>query len=460
MPSEYAKAQLLLFKKIQLEAFPNEVNELSKSLDGSAVKLDSKSSLLSLSPFMSDDGVIRMSSRAQKARTSYAARNPPILPSKHELVSTLIQHIHEQNFHFAEDTTIADLREIAWIIDIRTAVRRVKSKCQECKNQRAKPEMPKMGQLPAPRLDFNVKPFTHTGIDAFGPFELKYGRGKVKRYGLIFTCLTFRAVHLEMLNDMTTDLCIMAIRSFLSNRGQSAHFYSDNGKNFVGAHNTLNKDLADMKEEFGEAISRTFHIQWHFIPAYSPWFGGAWERLIKTIKSCFDYLLLDTTPSEHVFRNALVEAQQLMNRRPLTHLPIDHEDAPPLTPNTVLFGDVDQQKAWPVGVFTDADKVSKFGYRRVQALANIYASRWFKEYLPEIIRQSKWHENTKPIALNDIVIVTEPNEPKNAWKKGRVTKLYPGTDGIVRAVDVRLSDGSLKPRRSVGRLAILDVRRD
>lgn len=121
-----------------------------------------------------------MSSRAQKARSSYAARNPLILPKKHEIFFSLMQHYHEKNFHIGEDTTIADLHQITWIIDIRTALRSIKKNCQHCKNRSAKPQIPMMGQLPAARVDFDVKPFTHTGIDALGPYELKYGRGKAK----------------------------------------------------------------------------------------------------------------------------------------------------------------------------------------------------------------------------------------------------------------------------------------
>lgn len=186
-------------------------------------------------------------------------------------------------------------------------------------------------------------------------------------------------------------------------------------------------------------------------------FGGAWEKLIHTIKKCLDFLLVGDCPREDDFRNALAEVQ---HRRSLTHIPIDHEDAEPLTPNTILFGDQDEDKSRPAGIYSQNDAVSKHAYRRAQFLAEKYASRWTTEYLPEICRRSKWHNKTKPAALSDVVIVVEPNNPKNAWKKGRITRVYPGDDGIIRAADVQLADGSMKLRRSVERLAILDVRQD
>jgi transposase InsO family protein len=274
---------------------------------------------------------------------------------------------------------------------------------------------------------------------------------------LILTCLTFRAVHIEMLRDMSTAQVLMAFRRFFSSRGKSRCFYSDNGKNFVGAANILHKDLKEMKAVLGEEIARQHKIDWKFMPAYSPWFGGAWERLIQSIKKCVEFMLKGEILHDDVLETALKDASFLMNRRPLTHVPIDHEDAKPLTPNTAMFGDEDDDCAIAAGVFTSSDANSTSRYRRAQHFTIKYMTRWVREYLPEINRREKWNERTRPIKLDDIVIVIEPNEPRNAWKKGRVIKTHPGPDGEIRAVDVRLGDGTVRPSRSVGRLAVLDV---
>lgn len=161
-------------------------------------------------------------------------------------------------------------------------------------------------------------------------------------------------------------------------------------------------------------------------------------------------------PQEDVLRRALVEAEYQINRRPLTHAPIDHEDAKPLSPNMVLFGDEYDDSQSP-GVFIEQDRFSKYAYRRAQHLANKYMIRWIKEYLPEITRRSKWRQNIKPVNEGDIVIVIEPNEVSQTWRRGRVTKTYPGSDGIVRTADVKMSDGTMKLKRSVGTLAVLDI---
>ena len=451
-PEEICRAEEAIFQKIQHDSFPDEV----RALESGEPTVSRASKILKLCPLMRN-GVIRMSSRSQKANMSYAAKCPAILPNKHELVDVLIKYHHEKNFHLGKEMTIADIRSSAWIIDISAAVGRVKRKCQLCKNLSAKPIMPLMGELPAARVDFGCKPFTHVGLDAFGPYHVKYGRGSVKRYGLIFTCLTYRAVHLEVMNDMSTEACLMAIRRFLVRRGWSKHFYSDNGKNFVGSKNSLHEEMKLLKDALGENVANKFEIHWHFQPAYSPWWGGAWERLIQSVKRCIDFLMHEETPREDIFLNAIMEAEFWMNRRPLTHCPLDHEDSEPLTPNAVLFGSDQEELAAMIGVFNVNDAFSRKAHHRTQHLVQKLISRWTKEYLPSINRRSKWYERTKPVKIDDIVILTDPSEPKKSWKKGRVVKLYPGADGVVRAVDVQFADKTVKTNRPVGRIAVLDV---
>jgi Family of unknown function (DUF5641) len=206
-----------------------------------------------------------------------------------------------------------------------------------------------------------------------------------------------------------------------------------------------------LKNVVGEEVANRYRIHWSFIPA--------WERLIHSIKKCVKFVTNGEIPHEDVLETALKDASFLMNRRPLTHVPIDHQDAKPLTPNTALFGGDKDETALAPGIVHDNDAYSRLGYRRSQHLTAKYMSRWIREYLPEINRREKWTERTIPVKEGDVVIVTEPNEPRNAWKKDRVTKTHPGPDGEVRAVDVILADGTFKPSRSVGRIAVHRVRR-
>ncbi|XP_055910446.1 uncharacterized protein LOC129944807 [Eupeodes corollae] len=433
-PSEIVRAQDWLFRKIQQDAFSDEITCLQANRS-----LGTTSTLLNLCPFIDDE-----------------ARNPAILPKHHPLVELLVQHHHEANNHVATATTISDIRERAWVISIRSIVARVQSKCFMCKRLKAKAVTPFMGQLPEGRLAFELRPFTHVGVDCFGPMHVKYGRGTVKRFGMIFTCLSFRAVHIEVLNDLSMDQCYMAVRRFLIIRVVTKFIYSDNGLNLIGTKNRLDKDVKEMEAALGEYCAKYEGILWRFIPAYSPWMGGAWERLIKSIKSSIEFTLRGVTPREDVLLNALYEAQGQINRRPLTHIPVDPEDPRPLTPNSILFGDADRNLTAP-GVFTGKDQWSKLYSRRAQHLMRELTRRWYTEYLPELTRRSKWYTKTKPVEIGSIVLVIEPGEVRSAWRLGRVTNVFPGPDGVVRIADVRLPNGNILVKRSVGRLAVLDL---
>ncbi|XP_055836519.1 uncharacterized protein LOC129905140 [Episyrphus balteatus] len=408
-PFEFRKAEEWMFRKIQGECFSLDIASLR-----SGGMVSSSSSLLSLSPFLDEDGTLRLSSRAQKANSSYSSRNPAILPNRHPLVDLFIEYHHKKNSHIGTETVISDIRESAWIISIRSTVERVRKGCFMCKYLKTKPIMPIMGQLPEARLAFDCRPFTHVGVDCFGPM-------------VWLNLVEVRAVQIEVLNDLSLDQCTMAVRRFVINRVVTRFFYSDNGLNFVGTKNLLEKDAKEMENSLCE---------------YS---------------SSIDFVLKGIVPREDVLRNALTEAQGQLNRRPLTYNPVDPEDPKPLTPNSMLFG-VDDRDVTAPGVFSDSDCSSRFYSRRSQYLMAELTRRWYKEYLPTITRRSKWFKKkTKPVEVNDVVIVIEPNEIRSAWHLGRVIQVYAGPDGVVRMADVKLSNGSIKKKRSVGRLAVLDL---
>lgn len=124
-----------------------------------------------------------------------------------------------------------------------------------------------MADLPQDRVSPDLPPFTHVGIDYFGPIEVKRGRVHVKRYGVIFTCLVSRAVHLEVASYLDTDSCINALRRFICRRGPVTSIRTDNGTNFVGTH-----------RELGEAMKELDHNKMVIQPSlWSPPWGGMGE---------------------------------------------------------------------------------------------------------------------------------------------------------------------------------------
>lgn len=194
------------------------------------------------------------------------------------------------------------MRKKYWIVHIRSAVRRVKANCQLCKNKRSAPKPTLMGQLPTCRLDWGQKPFTHTGMDFFGPLNATSYRRKVKCYGMIFTCMVTRGIHLELVNSLSADDCIMNLRNFINRRGPISHIYCDNGTNFHGAHNELMAEIKNLSKNC-VAINEEYVITWPFNPPAGSHFGGAYERLIQSVKKTLTAILTDHAPQIDTLRS-------------------------------------------------------------------------------------------------------------------------------------------------------------
>ena len=161
---------------------------------------------------------------------------------------------------------------------------RVLSKCFDCQKRKAKPAEQFMAELPKDRVTPSEPPFTYVGIDCFGPIEVKQGRSLVKRYGCLFTCLTVRAVHIEILHSASADSMINAVRRFTNMLGCPKEIRSDYGTNFTGA----DKELRDAVQQWNhQKINNVFtqrEIKWTFNPPDASHMGGVWERMIQNAK--------------------------------------------------------------------------------------------------------------------------------------------------------------------------------
>ena len=271
--AEVRRAQTLWERKCQEDCFSAEITALRA---GKPLARDSR--LLLLSP-MIDDGLLKVRGRTENAAAMPAtARRPVILDPDHEYTRLLLQQYHRWHNHHGKERMLNDIRQRHWILRMRSAVKKTWAVCQRCKNERAEPRAPEMGQLPSTRLTPYVRPFAHTGVDYFGPVDVTVGRRREKRYGVIFTCLTVRAVPLEIASSLTTDSCILAVRRFIARRGYPVSILSDNGTNFHGAQRELAEALQAIDHQQVAAELVTREIEWKFNPPAAPtWvaFGNA-----------------------------------------------------------------------------------------------------------------------------------------------------------------------------------------
>ncbi|XP_028159127.1 uncharacterized protein LOC114351958 [Ostrinia furnacalis] len=443
------RAEQLLLKGAQMDSFPIELAAIKNSK-----YLDKSSKLLTLSPELDTYGILRVGGRINAATgVSSEMKSPVILDGRHHMSRLIIQHYHVKAAHGIQETVVNNLKQKYWIIKLRPSVKYVTSRCMLCRLKRAKPEIPRMGDLPAARVAHHQRPFTHCGVDLFGPMEVTVGRRREKRYGVLFTCLTVRAVHLEIVPSLTSDSLIMALRRMAARRGWPQQLYSDNGTNLRGADTELKKSIQELDSEVlkNEAVNNG--ALWTFIPPASPHWGGAWERLIRSVKTSLKVVLKERAPREEVLSTLFAEVENIVNSRPLSHVSVEPGSDESLTPNHFLLGSSSVMPT--LGVFDHSDLYLRKQWRKAQLLADMFWKRWVREVLPELLPRKKWTQEQKPLQVGDLVLIVDSDAPRSVWQRGIIQSVSPGRDGRVRLVEVKTKAGIFK--RSAARVARIPI---
>jgi transposase InsO family protein len=339
------------------------------------------------------------------------------------------------------------LRQEYWILHLRPSVRAVAQACALCRLRRASPRAQPLGDLPAERLEAYQRAFAHTGQDYFGPCWVSIGRRREKRWVALYTCLSTRAVHLEVVHTLSTDSAINALRRFAARRGWPQTMYSDNQTSFRAAALELKAAHAEWLPALRDYGLRE-RMTWRFIAPAAPNQGGSWERLVRTVKNALHYTLRERAPPEEIFVTLLAECEHVVNSRPLTHVPVDPNDDAALTPNDfLLFG------AAPHPLVGPCDEADRRKWRHLQALANHFWRRWVQEYFPLLAPRRSSSDGGRQIQVGDCVLIADPASPRNVWPRGRIITVFPGPDHKIRTADVRTKHGTL--RRPTNKLVVL-----
>ncbi|XP_058449178.1 uncharacterized protein LOC131429147 [Malaya genurostris] len=439
---ELSTAENVLWRVVQSMVYPDEVSLLKRFQETTTEcklksALSGSSKLYNMSPFLDKHGVIRMEGRiGETVFMSYDARNPIILPKEHRLTFLLVDWYHRIYLHANTNTVVNEIKQRFRIPQLRALVRRVSKSCMQCKVKKAKPLPPKMAPLPSARLSPYTRPFSFVGLDYFGPIAVKVGRSLVKRWIALFTCLTVRAIHLEVVHSLSTESCKMAIRRFLVRRGSPLEIYSDNGTNFIGASRELQEQFQVMNQTLAELFTN-INTKWFFNPSSTPHMGGSWERLVRSVKTAFATMCTTKHPNEETLATILVEAEGIVNSRPLTFVPLDADDQEALTPNHFLLssssGVIQKQQNT-----IEPKEALKTNWKLARHLVDQFWHRWVKEYLPTITKRTKWFDNTKPLEPGDLVVVVDETV-RNGWIRGRVLSVVRSKDGQVRQALVKIA---------------------
>ncbi len=410
--SEIQGAHLQVLKCVQRENFDHEVQEILSN--GEVSKC---SSLKNLTPFLDDDGLFRVGGRLSHSDYPEEKKFLILLPKDHFFTWFIIRQLH-----WGVQQTLCTIQQQYWIPAGRNKVKQYVRQCVKCRRFSVKATDQQMGDLPEERITPS-RPFTHTGLDYAGALTIDNGpNDSRKAYVALFICFATKALHLELVSDLTKDACLAAIRRFTSRRGLPKVIYSDNATNFIGTRNELLKiqQLFAPQDSYNEIDNYCADkgISCVTIPTRAPHFGGLWEAGVKSMKRLLRRQMGKMVLNFEELTTVLAQIEQILNSRPLTPLSTDPNDPQVLTPGHFLVGF--PLTALPDSIDDDCARECLQRWRLIQHLVRRFWRRWTKEYLLTNQIRTKWQQKRVNLAVDDLVHVTEDNIPILQWPLGRV----------------------------------------
>lgn len=397
-----------------------------------------------------------MGGRLSKSEFQYDKKYPILLSSKHHICRLIFDFYHKTLLHAGPLLLLSNIRETYWPIGGRNLARKTVSSCIKCRRFQGRTVTPVMGDLPQYRLHADFA-FVHVGTDYAGPVMISNRKGRrgaqlMKAYICVFICFTVKAVHLELVTDLTKESYLAALNRFIARRGKPSHIYSDNGTNFVGASRLIGQFLANNSDTICASAAEQ-GITFHFIPAHTPHFGGVWESCVRSTKHHLKRILGLAHLTYEEMYTVLVQIESILNSRPLTPISTNPTDLSCLTPFHFLIGRT--QTALPYPRITECNTLRLPRHERVEQLRQHYWSRFYKEYISELQKRTKWKSSSGTLEENTLVVVKDDALPPLQWLLGRIIKLHPGDDGIARVADIKTKNGII--RRAFNRICPLTM---
>ncbi|XP_062390786.1 uncharacterized protein LOC134078694 [Sardina pilchardus] len=370
----------------------------------------------------------------------------PLIPCQSWLATLLASEAHEEN-HEGVASTLLRTRKKAWIMQGRRTVKKVLNNCVTCRKQRAKMCQQVMSNLPQERTK-RASPFEYTTLDLFGPFEVKDSvkrRTSKKVWGIVFCCMTSRAIHADLTDDQSSESFLQAYSRFVALRGHPRKLWSDRGTNFVGAKpamHELHKHLACLQAVSIEdvAAKNGTEWKWDFHPADAPHRNGAAEAAVKLLKRALMSLGGATgSLTWGELQTLFYQAANLTNERPIDARAQEQEDSVGyLTPNSLILGRAS------LGGDTSGLDLETHSWRRLRAIqigVDQFWAKWRELAGPNLFIRHKWHRTERNVKAGDLVWIADPNALRGQFRLGRILTVYPDSKGIVRDADIATCAG-------------------
>lgn len=400
-----------------------------------------------------EDKLLRIDGRVRSDNLTRDEQFPAILHKNGHLAPLLIRYAHLKTNHGGNQLTAQFLRQKFWILGARGMIRQIIRTCPICFKLRMATTEQLMATLPPSRTTPS-RAFARVGVDYAGPVTVRSTLGRLpkltKAWICVFVCLVTRAIHLELVSDLTTQAFIAALKRMISRRGIIREVISDNGTTFVGANNYLRAIVKQLEEGMGE-IEDKFDFKWTFTTPKAPHQGGIYEAAVKSAKHHLVRVIGETTLTFEEYSTILYQVEACVNSRPISPLNDDPTSLLALTPGHFLIGEPlvrlpDERDFQNIA----ANRLNR--WEHVQKMTQHFWTRWHEEYLSTLINRPKWLTENRNIQIGDLVVLREDDTPPLKWKLARVQEVIRGTDNLVRSAIIRTSRGVYK--RPVAKLGL------
>lgn len=451
---ERAWAMRYFIKKAQEEHFKAELSALQRK-----EKIPDKSKLEPLKPILDENGIIRVGGRLDRANLTYERKHPPVVPRGSRLAWLIMDQAHRRCAHGGVQVTAYYVRQNFWIPRLRDELKNFTKKCVICVRQSQVCAEQLMGELPADRIRPG-KAFVATGVDYAGPFQVKYmdktGQTIIlhKSWIAIFVCMKTRAIHIDLVTDLTSASFIAFFEQFLARRGRCERMFSDNGTSFIGAEKEIARAYAKWQADGTVDRIANKGTEWTFMTPAAPHQGGIYEAAVKSMKYHLKRIIGARIMEYQQFVTMLAGIEAILNSRPITPLSDDPDDLQALTPGHFLVSEPLIPPP-PFKYVNENDEIGRRLWIERQKMTEHFWKRWENEYLTTLQERKKWRKEKENVRIGQLILLKDENLPPAQWRMGRIIELLPGKDGLVRNILVRTDRTTLK--RPIQKICILPV---